>query len=199
MTTAGKNFAKTLIPVVGIVLFVSGGLFLVKNIMHQQGAVGIEKVSENATSDNPGMAEGAVLPNFKVRKFGDNSSATPISTLGGKVTLVNFWATWCEACMVEMPSIIRLQDAYKDKGLQVVAVDLDEQPESVLPKTLQRLGIRFPVYLDTGTELADLFDIHAIPLTVVLDKNRKVLLIENGERDWNGKDFRAALERWLSG
>jgi thiol-disulfide isomerase/thioredoxin len=194
---------KSLIPVAGIVLFVTGGLFLVRSIWKDKDKAEstnpASALSQVAEAPAPSVIEGTVLPDFSVKQFGSKHGPMPISKLGGKVTLVNFWATWCEACMVEMPSLVRLQQAYKDKGLEVVEIDLDEQPEAVLPKTLKRLGIGFPVYLDSGTELADLFDIQAIPLTIVLDKNRKVLLIENGERDWNGQDFRAELDRWLSG
>jgi thiol-disulfide isomerase/thioredoxin len=192
---------KSLIPVAGIVLFVTGGLFLVRSIWKDkaESANPSAALSQAPQPPAPAITEGSTLPDFSVLQFGSKHAPTPISKLAGKVTLVNFWATWCEACMVEMPSLVRLQQAYKDKGLEVVEIDLDEQPEAVLPKTLKRLGIGFPVYLDNGTELSDLFDIQAIPLTIVLDKNRKVLLIENGERDWNGQDFRAELDRWLSG
>jgi hypothetical protein len=47
--------------------------------------------------------------------------------------------------------------------------------------------------------VADLFQISAIPLTLVIDKNRRILMIENGERDWNSSEVRALIEKWLAG
>lgn len=122
-----------------------------------------------------------------------------LSELKSKVIMVNFWATWCEACMVEMPSIVKLRDLYHDRGFEVAAINLDENPDVVLAKTMRELKMDFPVYLDPESKIADLFDVHAIPFTIILDSQRKVLMIETGERDWNGEDIHSQLEKWLSG
>ena len=100
--------------------------------------------------------------------------------------------------MIEMPSIVKLRETYRAKGFEVVAINLDEKPTAALPQTMKKLGIDFTVYLDHDQKLADLFRVEAIPLTVILDKDRKVLMIENGEKDWDGAEFRAQLEKWLS-
>ncbi|MGZ3698075.1 MAG: TlpA disulfide reductase family protein, partial [Bdellovibrionota bacterium] len=120
------------------------------------------------------------------------------SELKPKVTLVNFWATWCEACMEEMPSILKLRGRFKDRGFEVVAVNVDENPEAVLPATLKQLGIDFPVYIDKEGQVAGLFDVHAIPLTVMINSSRKVLLVQDGERNWMDEDLLSKMEKWLS-
>ena len=122
---------------------------------------------------------------------------TELSDIKAKVILVNFWATWCEACMVEMPSIVQLRNEYKDKGFEVVGVNLDENFEAVVPKATKELGITFPVFSDVEGKITDYFDVHAIPLTVILGAGRKILFIENGDRNWNDQDIHHQLEQWL--
>ena len=64
---------------------------------------------------------------------------------------------------------------------------------------MKQTGIDFQVYTDPETRLSELFDVHAIPLTVILDKDRRILFMESGEMDWTSHQFKAQLERWLSG
>jgi thiol-disulfide isomerase/thioredoxin len=183
-----KALLKFILPLAGILAVVIGALTLIKGQNSRTPGEGAR----------PEIQLGASLPDFDLHPFGSDKTV-PASELKAKIVLVNFWATWCEACMVEMPSIIKLRNLYKDRGFEVVAVNVDENPEAVLPQTLKDLGINFPVYIDAGNKLSDLFDVHAIPMTVIMDKNRTILLIESGERDWAGNDVRTQIEQWLAG
>ena len=152
------------------------------------------------TSANPDAADlrvGGKIPEFTLTQFGGGK--VPVSSLKGKVLMVNFWATWCEACMVEMPSIVKLRNQYKSKGFEVVAVDVDENPEAVLPKTLKNFGIDFPVYTDSDGHISGQFDVQAIPLTVIMNQNREILFIETGGHDWDGEDIHQQMDKWLAG
>jgi peroxiredoxin len=79
----------------------------------------------------------------------------------------------------------------------VVAISVDDNPEQVLPRAIKRYGLNFPVYLDPGQKLSELFDVQAIPLTVIVDKSRKVLFFENGGRDWSDGESQSMLTRFL--
>ncbi len=181
-------FLKVILPVAVIILTVVGGLELLKkqvsNFNSGEGAVRGE------------LGQGSILPNFELEKF--NGGKLHVSDLKTKVALVNFWATWCEACMVEMPSLLKLRDLYKNRGFELIAINVDENPTVILPRTLQQLGIDFTVYIDPEGQLAQTFDVHAIPLTVIMDRDRKVLLLESGERDWVGSEIRGLLDQWLA-
>ena len=177
---------QVLIPILVILGLVVGGLFAVKKALGPSRPR-VEHVE---------IQVGKILPDFVLKRFGPGQIQA--SALQSKVIMINFWATWCEACMVEMPSIVRLQHHYAAKGFAVIPINVDDNPETVLPSTLKKLGIDFPVYIDEGQKLAETFDVHAIPLTVIIDKNLKVLFIESGERNWNGDDFHADLEKWLA-
>ena len=182
-----KSLGKFLIPFVGILLVVIAVLSFVKQRVGSQGGI----VHTGQTQ----IALGTVLPDLVLTDSDGKSSA--LSALQGKVTLINFWASWCEACLTEMPSLVALHNAYKTKGLNVVFVNVDEFPDSAIPKFKRQFKIDFPVYVDKGSKLAELFDVHAIPLTTALDHSRRVLVLESGEQDWNSADFRKLLDGWL--
>jgi thiol-disulfide isomerase/thioredoxin len=189
MPKSARPLWKILLPVVAIVAMATGALLIVRS---QVGA------------PHPGhveVVEGTVLPDFEMTAFDPASQGggakVTLSGTGARVLMLNFWATWCEACMVEMPSIQQLRDSYKDRGFEVAAINVDEKPEAEVPRAQKLLGLTIPVYLDPEQKLADLLDIHAIPLTVVIDSGRKILFVERGERDWNSPEIREMMERWL--
>ena len=180
---------KILLPVIILIGLVVGALTMVKSQVTSKENGGAENIRFV-------LKTGSTLPDFELQQFQGKSQKA--SELGAKVLLVNFWATWCEACMVEMPSIIKLRQTYHSRGFEVAAVNVDQNPEAVVPRTVSKLGFDFPVYVDQGQKLSELFDIEAIPLTVLMDQNRKILMVENGERDWFGSDIRSELEHWLA-
>jgi peroxiredoxin len=192
-----------LIPVGIIIGIVAGGLYVVKSTLVKQGAnpgasAGGSDSAVAASADGATfrVATGETLPDVKIQQFKGPELA--LSQLPNKVTLINFWATWCEACVVEMPSIVAVQHALKDKGFGVAAVSLDDNPDQVLPGALPKLKIDFPVFSDPDSKVAGMFEVRAIPLTVIINHERKILHIEDGERDWNAQDIRAKIEAWLS-
>lgn len=169
----------------GIVLVALSALWLVRSQLGGGGADGHARIQV-----------GSAIDDVQLHRFGGGSIR--LSELGKKVVLINFWASWCEACMVEMPSLVRLREAYRDRGFEIVGVNLDRNPESVVPGIVEQFGIRFPIFVDSDGKLGDVFDLHAIPLTVVVDATRKVLLIESGDRDWSNSATRDLVEKWLN-
>ena len=99
--------------------------------------------------------------------------------------------------MEEMPSIVTLRDQYSSKGFEVLGINVDENPGVATPPVIKKLGIKFPIFTDTENSLAELFDVHAIPLTVVINKSRKILLVEPGGRDWNTDEMHQLLDNWV--
>ena len=143
------------------------------------------------------LEEGAPTPDFELHPL--NSTKTlKIRDLGAKVTLVNFWATWCEPCMQEMQSLQKARDRFKTRGFEVVAISVDETPEKVVPAALKRMKIKdLPIYTDPEQKLSELFDVSALPLTLLLDRDGKILLVHPGEKDWDSIEIQEKLGRWL--
>ena len=130
-----------------------------------------------ADSDNPQFAKAmADLESIdQARQKADftladlQSKAWHLSDLKGKVVLLNFWATWCPPCRKEMPDLQALYDKYKDQGLVVLAID-DEEAAKVTPFLAER-KISYPVLLDPGRKVNELYRIEGIPKTFVYDRN----------------------------
>jgi thiol-disulfide isomerase/thioredoxin len=100
----------------------------------------------------------------------------------GKVVLVNFWATWCAPCREEIPLLIKLQQRYGEKGLQLVGIAID-QPQKVRPYAAE-MGMNFPILIGgtDGIELARTLGNAAgvLPFTVVIDRQGKIAKREVG-------------------
>jgi thiol-disulfide isomerase/thioredoxin len=196
--TPRKSLVKALLPVAVIVAVVVGALYVIKSQLTPKDHPQSTQAQMGAPGSSTPADVGSLLPDFQLTALGGGKPAK-ISDFHTKVTLINFWATWCEACMEEMPSLVQLRDAYKDKGFEVIGINLDEHPDSVVPKAVKQFKIDFPIYQDPENKIADYFDVHAIPLSAVLGPDRKILYIENGERNWNDQETRASLEKWLAG
>jgi peroxiredoxin len=154
------------------------------------------------TGEAPGAGKtistqvGSVIPDIELPSL--DGKTTKLSELHSKVTLINFWATWCPPCVKELPSLQRLSDKYAAKGLKVVGISLDEDPETVLEKFLAKNSIKFNSYIDKKGVLADQFDVSGLPLTIVIDANRKILLQQKGDEEWDSEPFLKQFDLWLS-
>ena len=95
-----------------------------------------------------------------------------LQSLHGKVVLVNFWATWCPPCRKEMPDLDALYRKFKDKGLVVLAIS-DEEMAKVKPFLAER-SLGFPILLDPGRKINDLFHVDGIPKTFIYDREGKL-------------------------
>ena len=135
-------------------------------------------------------------PDFQVRTPEDGQLR--LSDLRGKVVFLNFWATWCEPCREEMPSMERLHRAYKDRGLVVLAISTDTQGASVVKPFIKQFGLTFPVGLDPKMAVTTgAFQVWALPSTIIIDRQGKRILFANGARAWDGKAAHALFESLL--
>jgi peroxiredoxin len=95
-----------------------------------------------------------------------------LQSLHGKVVLVNFWATWCPPCRKEMPDLDALYRKFKDRGLVVLAIS-DEEIAKVKP-FLAEQNLSFPILLDPGRKVNEMFRINGIPKTFIYDREGKL-------------------------
>ncbi len=97
----------------------------------------------------------------------------PSPYLRGKVVLVNFWATWCPPCRKEMPDLETLYKQFKDQGLVILAIS-DEDESKVTPFVAEQ-RVTYPILLDPGRKVNELFQIEGIPKTFVYDRSGKLV------------------------
>lgn len=133
-------------------------------------------------------------PDFTLRNPAGRTLA--LSALRGQVVFLNFWATWCSPCKIEMPEMEQLHREFKSQGLAVVGVDLDESPELVA-KFMRELGLTFPVVVDTGSHVASRYRVLGLPTTVLIDRQGRTRGWAVGPREWAGPAGRALMRGLL--
>jgi peroxiredoxin len=100
----------------------------------------------------------------------------------GRVVMVNFWATWCGPCKVEMPHLNRLHEKYRSAGFVLLGVNVDDDPKAALALAT-RLGITFPVLFDSEKAVSKLYALDSMPFTVLIDRDGKVRHLHRGYRE----------------
>ena len=128
----------------------------------------------------PAVAPANPAPDFTLRSM--NGPNLRLQEQRGQVVLVNFWATWCGPCRQEIPHLNTLYDKYRASGFVLLGVNIDDNPK-VAADLATKLGVKFPVLLDTDKTVSKLYDMSAMPATVVIDRGGKVRYIHRGYRD----------------
>jgi thiol-disulfide isomerase/thioredoxin len=123
--------------------------------------------------------------------------AVDLKHLQGRVLVVNFWATWCEPCRDEMPSLQRLREKLDGKSFDVIAVNYGESREKV-SQFLGKEKVALPVLLDPEMETAKAWGVGGLPMTFLIDAQGRVRYSVFGERDWSGGDSLALVEKLLA-
>ena len=120
-----------------------------------------------------------------------------LSRLRGRVVVVNFWATWCEPCRDELPSLERLQRVRAGKRFDVVTVNFGEQPERI-KAFLEKEFVDLRVVLDRDKDTAGRWKVGGLPMTFIVDAGGRVRYQVFGERKWDGKETVAVVDKLLS-
>jgi peroxiredoxin len=114
----------------------------------------------------------------------------------GKVVLVNFWATWCEPCRAEMPSIDGLRSAMEGRPFQVLAVNLAE-PLSRIERFLGTVPLGFPLLRDRDGAVAKAWRARLLPASFLIGRDGRIRYVAYGELDWTSAEVRARVEELL--
>ena len=118
--------------------------------------------------------------NFKLKDI-ENNTKSYADLKGSKLTVIDFWATWCTPCVKAIPKLNKIYEAYKDKGVEFIGINCDG-PRSVskvrpMSKSLQ---IKYPVLLDINSEIKSELNLYAFPTLVIVNADNKVVWIHEG-------------------
>ena len=123
------------------------------------------------------VAPSSIAPDFTLRTVGGPNMR--LQEQRGRVVLINFWATWCGPCRQEVPHLNRLFDKYRAAGFVILGVNVDDDPRNATELAL-KLGIKFPVLLDTDKTVSHLYDLITMPSTVLIDRDGRVRYLHKG-------------------
>lgn len=114
----------------------------------------------------------------------------------GDVVLINFWASWCGPCREELPYLEELQQEYADLGFTILAVNLDEDP-SKADLLLNDIPVSFPVLFDVNDDVSKLYNVQAMPTTVIVDRDGKQRLLHKGYKRGDEVKYKQAVKALL--
>jgi peroxiredoxin len=133
---------------------------------------GIQRV-HHAGGVPPGKLQGKAAPDFSLPTT--TGQTMKLSDFQGKAVLLNFWATWCEPCKVEMPWFVELQKKYGPQGLQVLGVAMDDASPKDIAAFAEKMGVNYPILIgkeEVGTQYGG---IDYLPSTYYISRNGKVI------------------------
>ncbi|WP_088053486.1 thiol-disulfide oxidoreductase ResA [Virgibacillus dakarensis] len=131
----------------------------------------------NVNKDNTVVSVGDYAPNFSLETL--QGERVELKDYRGKGVFLNFWGTWCKPCKVEMPYMEEEYKKFKEQGVEILAVNIEES-DLIVQNFVDRYGLTFPILMDRGGAVTGQYKIGPIPTTYLIDENGKVLKIITG-------------------
>jgi peroxiredoxin len=125
------------------------------------------------------LSVGGDAPDFALRSAAGTNLR--LSEHRGQVVMINFWATWCGPCRQEMPRLDEIFARYHQAGFTLLGVNIDEDAERA-QRLADELGVSFPLLFDDEQDVSRLYDVQAMPMTVMVDRSGKVRSVHYGYR-----------------
>jgi thiol-disulfide isomerase/thioredoxin len=142
----------------------------------------VHNLTEWDTSAFRKQLMGNPAPPLAFRDMQGNSIA--LESLRGKTVLLDFWATWCPPCRADGKALNKLFAKYRDKGLQIVGISVDEERE-VVEKYLQGAPDNYPIVLTTENEMPEIYKVEALPTYILIDPDGKVSWVTSGDQGFS--------------
>ncbi len=171
-----KNYSNRSLFISAIVIALSGVLLFSCGKKEENKTAAPQKTTqqqvENKVSDNANAA-----PDFTLTSV--DGKDISLSDYQGKVVILDFWATWCPPCKAEIPGFIELYSQYKDQGLEIIGVSLDQGDLSVVPAFVKSYNVNYPIVYYRDQVVNDygraIGGIRSIPTTFVIDRDGNIV------------------------
>jgi peroxiredoxin len=184
--------AKKYVFLFGII-FIGAILFFFEHFT--EAPISIADVKTDEKFDQKKSAVGYLAPDFSLRNLKGNYQS--LDSFSGQVVVLNFWATWCVPCRVEMPSFEKLYRRYRSEGVTVLAVTLDKNSEQNIKSFIEEYELSFPVLLDEEGKVERLYPSMTIPFTYVIDREGRVVARVDGAKNWESNETFEAIDYLL--
>ncbi len=167
---------KRILGILLIVVLLSG--LALQSCGKSEGKAKREASSSSSTAvphtEGPaGISQGPKAPDFLL--YDKDGNAVQLSDFSGKVVILDFWATWCGPCRMEIPGFVQLYERYKDEGLEIVGISLDRDGWNAVIPFMEQYGVNYTVVLGDQNVVMRYGGIRSIPTTFVINKNGQVV------------------------
>lgn len=139
-------------------------------------------------------ADADLAPDFTL-KAGDGRNIR-LHELRGNVVMINFWATWCRPCREELPELEQLYNKYRKTGFVFLGINVDDDRANAL-NMMRQLGLNFTVLFDDNKKVSELYNVDAMPLTMLIDRDGKSRYLSRGYRPGNEEKYQVELRKLL--
>ncbi len=133
----------------------------------------LDRTRLRPTSKLAGDVRGMPAPNFELATL--DGKVVKLSDYRGKAVLLNFWATWCSPCKVEMPWFVDLQNKYGNDGLVILGVAMDDSDTPAIAKFANKMGVNYPVLLGTNEVSEEYGNVEFLPTSFYIDREGKIV------------------------
>jgi len=134
---------------------------------------GFHAARRSGPSEPPRITKSGPAPDFTLESLDGKSMR--LSDLRGKAVLLNFWATWCGPCKIEMPWFIELQNRYGSQGLQIVGVAMDDSSKDDIAKFAKEMGVNYPVLIGKESVGDEYGGVPALPESFFIGRDGKIV------------------------
>ena len=172
----------------GVVLFVAMAL-----------VVGYVTATKYLGTELAPLGAGVKAPAFRATTLDAKPVAKTLDDYKGRVVLLNIWATWCAPCRAEMPSMEQLYRQYGPKGLDVVAISIDDEgTDAGIRQFAKDYGLTFEILHDPAGLVQRSYQTTGVPESVLIGKDGVIRNKTAGATDWNAEDIHRVVERLLA-
>ena len=176
-----------------LLIFISAILFFLEHFT--ETPISIADIQTKEIFNAKKSSVGYFAPSFKLRNIKGNYES--LESYRGEVVVLNFWATWCTPCRIEMPSFEKLYRRYRSEGVTVLAITLDKNSENKIKSFVDEYGLSFPILLDEKGEVERLYPSMTIPFTYIIDRQGRIVSRVDGAKNWESSETFEAIEYLL--
>ena len=176
-----------------LLIFISVILFFLEHFT--ETPISIADIQTKEIINAKKSSVGYFAPSFKLRNIKGNYES--LESYRGEVVVLNFWATWCAPCRIEMPSFEKLYRRYRSEGVTVLAITLDKNSENKIKSFVDEYGLSFPILLDEKGEVERLYPSMTIPFTYIIDRQGRIVARVDGAKNWESSETFEAIEYLL--
>ena len=147
-------------------------------------------------ASSPSAMVGKPAPEFALPVIhnGEHGDRIKLSNLAGQAVVLSFWASWCGPCRAEAPSIDRLSRRLRDKGVTVIGVNTNDNPDAAIAFASQA-NLSYPIVSDQDGTVGESFGVSNLPTLVIVDKNGKIAAVRSGLTDESSLESLALAAR----